>query len=48
MPRHYAMEMAKGGPAPELDLEPWVQTLTASVTARFALTDVPVADALPS
>ena len=45
MPRAFAM--AKGGPPPELDLEPQPQTVTASVTARFVLVDVPAADALP-
>ena len=47
MPRRYAMAF-KGGdePAPELDLEPQLQTVTANVTARFALTDVPPAAAL--
>lgn len=48
VPRMFAMA-APGGTAdlPELDLEPQPQTVTANVTARFALTDVPAADALP-
>ena len=34
--------MAKGGgEEPELDLEPQPQTVTAAVTARFALPGVP-------
>lgn len=47
MPRMFAMS-APGGPAPELDLEPQPQTVTASVTARFTLNDVPTAAALPT
>ena len=48
MPRAFAVAaMAKGGPAPELDLEPQPQTVTASVVARFALAQVPAPDALP-
>jgi hypothetical protein len=39
--------MAKGGgPPPELDLEPQPQTVTANVTARFALDGVPTGSAL--
>lgn len=47
MPRRYAMAF-KGGeePSPEVDLEPQPQTVTASVTARFTLTDVPTGGAL--
>jgi uncharacterized protein len=47
MPRAFAMAKG-GGPPPELDLEPQAQTVTASVTARFALTDVPPAAELPT
>jgi uncharacterized protein YggE len=47
MPTAFAMP-APGGAAPELDLEPQPQTVAASVTARFGLTDVPTADALPA
>jgi uncharacterized protein YggE len=48
MPRMFAMAARGGAPAePELDLEPQPQTVTASLTARFALADVPAADALP-
>jgi len=46
MPRAFAIAKG-GGPPPELDLEPQPQTVTATVTARFALTDVPPAAALP-
>ena len=49
MPRMFAMAAPGGAESqPELDLEPQPQTLTANVTARFALTDVPTADALPT
>ena len=49
MPRMFAMSPSGGDrPAPELDLEPQPQTVTANVTARFELTDVPTADALPT
>lgn len=49
MPRMFAMSPSGGDrPAPELDLEPQPQTVTANVTARFALTDVPTAAALPT
>lgn len=44
--RMYAMA-APGGAAPELVLDPQPQTVTASVTARFELVDVPAPDALP-
>ncbi len=47
LPARFAMS-AKAGGEPELDLEPQPQTATANVTARFALTDVPTADALPT
>ena len=47
MPRAFAMSPKGRGEPPELDLEPQPQTVTASVTARFALTDVPEASALP-
>lgn len=48
MPRRYAMAFTGDGEdRPELDLEPQPQTVTAAVTVRFALTDVPAADALP-
>jgi uncharacterized protein YggE len=45
--RMFAMSPGGGRPAPELDLEPQPQTVTAAVTARFALTDVPAAAVLP-
>lgn len=49
MPARFAMSAKAGGEAPpELDLEPQPQTVTANITARFALTDVPTADALPT
>ena len=42
MPRRYAMAFKGGDEAPpEIDLEPQPQTVSASVTARFALADVP-------
>jgi uncharacterized protein YggE len=47
MPARFALS-AKVGGEPELDLEPQPQTVTASVTARFELTNVPTADALPT
>lgn len=47
-PRMFAMAARGGAPdLPELDLEPQPQTVTANVTVRFTLTDVPAADALP-
>lgn len=48
MPRAFAMSAPGAGPAHELDLEPQPQTVTANVTARFELTDVPPSDALPT
>jgi uncharacterized protein YggE len=45
MPRAFAMAKG-GGPPPELDLEPQPQTVTANVTARFALDGVPTGSAL--
>ena len=48
MPRMFAMAPPGGAPAAsELDLEPQPQSVTAVVTARFALADVPAAHALP-
>ena len=47
MPRAFALAKGRGEDF-ELDLEPQPQTVTANVTARFALTDVPPPDALPS
>ena len=46
----YGMPFRDGGDDTplELDLAPQPQTVTASVTARFALTDVPPPDALPT
>ena len=47
MPARFAMSAKAGGePEPELDLEPQPQTVTANVTARFALTDVPTGSEL--
>ncbi|SER22397.1 SIMPL domain-containing protein [Microlunatus flavus] len=40
MPRAFGLAKG-GGEPPELDLEPQPQTVHASVTARFTLTDVP-------
>ena len=42
MPRalRHGLQGRRRGP-PELDLDPQVQTVTASVTVRFALADVP-------
>ena len=50
MPRAFAMSPPRGGAEaqPELDLQPQPQTVAASVTARFELTNVPPADALPT
>jgi uncharacterized protein YggE len=45
MPRAFAMAKGGGSP-PELDLEPQPQTVTANVTARFALDGVPTGSAL--
>ena len=48
MPRRYAMAFKGADEAPpELDLDPQPQTVTASVTARFLLLDVPPSAALP-
>ena len=46
MPRTFSMAKGAGEP-PQLDLEPQPQTVTASVTARFALTRMPPSEALP-
>lgn len=47
VPRAFALATG-GGEPPELDLDPQPQTVSASVTARFALLGVPAPDSLPS
>ncbi len=45
--RAFAPSAMSRSEPPELDLEPQPQIVTATITARFALEDVPAADALP-
>lgn len=47
MPRAFALSAKGGAEPPELDLEPQPQTVTASVTARFSLKQVPASADLP-